>query len=732
MSWIATLGSAISLFVCFSITFCSLGNTTRLRNDRPSQYVGVPPQPISHVPVAALENLVSRRVDASSPAVGRRFDECLNAQDPGTLNDPGFRMVIEDLRRVPAYSKTTWNVNKPYSRRAVNVLIPHWNEEFWPAQSCGGLPREPADCVTSPRENYIICNPAVGRELGSPLIQSRIGSIEEEFGSHFILLTLIGHELGHIQLHSDSNTHHLNRFRGKDGLKCFNRDSSTAPTEEEKADEIGLSIACAALKSRPDRKDLPKDPGGAISLMDRLEGHLDEGYFAMDDLCTGDKDYPSISRRKQHFADQYFACLYSGALDSVRLLNQGLSEDLSDLEKVLLDRQLTGQVGSGNYGRRALGFNSTVATGVRDAYLSYDSTDNDSGLWAVFPDKDGLLQFRQLLAWDRTGKLVSSSMRPDGARTLLIQIEDENEQSGPSAISVIGSCSAEKCTATESQFSLPLGGRLFQGEGRTIAIVSRSGFRVLQSDQAGLNGLAKAPLREHDLNTSPDDLAVGFEGERGIILIARKSGGLYNAAVFDAHHVEWKILLTFPHTAGMLEAATIVDGRLLVSFYETPQIESAESSTLKLWDCPADEILDARESQVQCRSYTAPAQVNVPVALVTHDLSSISDESIEAPGPCQGKLVIHHGGWLWFLDRTGSSSDLLPADGLVGCDEFTNIVTTFRARRLDQFKLRMTPVSISSVSLAIMNASGPPKRSSADLKLSRPAAVCSPTSTDCD
>jgi hypothetical protein len=48
----------------------------------------------------------------------------------------------------------------------------------------------------------------------------------------------------------------------------------------------------------------------SLALLSRLEDALDANYFATDDACAGDQDYPSVSRRKHTFAGKYLACLY--------------------------------------------------------------------------------------------------------------------------------------------------------------------------------------------------------------------------------------------------------------------------------------------------------------------------------------------------------------------------------------------------------------------------------------
>jgi hypothetical protein len=643
------------------------------------------------------------------PELGSRFNACLDALDQTTLHDPGFKLLIGDLEHVRAYANTKWNVNKRYQSDALNVIIPKWDEEFWPGQLCGDLPREPADCVTAPKENYIVCNPALGRELGSPLVQSGIASIEEDFGSRFILLTLIGHELGHIRIRSDQETHHLVRFHEKDGMKCFKRDANSPMSEEERADEIGTSIACEALRARRDTKELPKQSDEIISLIDRLENRLDEGYFSMDDLCTGDKNYPSISRRKQYFSSKYLSCLYPSSHESVALLNQSLSEDLGDVEALLVDRQITGQVGSGNYGTKPLGSNSIVTGGPPDTYLSFDSTDTDSVLWAVLPGDKEVISFAKLFEWTKTGRLISSREDVESHRVILLEISAGDENRAPSIVRVLSKCDKIKCVATQQSARVPRGSRIFQGEGQSIALATKSGFRVLQSDQDWLSGIDDRSLRKHELNTDPDDLNIVFEKLRGMVVIVRKSGGLYNVAAFDQSGVRWKVLLTMPHTTGMLETARIIADRLLLTFYESSAIGSPELSSFRLWDCPSEPIMQHSEGNIRCVSYKAPDEIITPLALATHNLNSISDASIDPDFHC-GKLIVHHGGWLWVLDRAQNTSDILPADGVVTCDESTNVMTTYRARRLDQFKLRMKPSTKSDVGLAVMNAKGPPKQ----------------------
>jgi hypothetical protein len=640
----------------------------------------------------------------SKTAEGARFNQCFQSLDPETLADPGFHVLLDDLRLVPNYKRSVWNVNHKYQKGAFNIIIPRWDEGPWPGPLCGDLPREPADCVTSPKERFIICNPAVGRQLASPLLQSGIASVEEEYGSHFILLTLLGHELGHIRLGKGKLTQHLIRFRSTDGLKCYKRPQNAPPTEEEKADQIGTSIACAALQRRPDRKDLPTSAEDIISLMTRLEDHLDSGYFAIDDLCTDDEKYPSISKRKQRFSDKYFSCFYSSGYETLRLLNRSSKENLDDLENWLISRQRSGHIASGSYGIRPLNFSYSVWGAAPNRYFSFDSSDKESSFWLVTGDTSEKLDFFELLNWNTSG--ITVHVDKDGAarQRWLLTLDQLDEATSPTAIDLVSECDGNRCSArSQHEKKLADGARLFVGESGSVAEVTRTDFRVFRSVDELFTAGEKEP-RVHGFNKGTDELMLAFDSSHGLIFV-RNAGGLYNAAAFNSERVAWKALLMLPQTAGTLESATMQDGHVLLTFSNAP-LEGLAS--LELWDCPAAPFFGREDAKVNCDAYVAPQEIIAPAALTTRDFASLDDTAIEPDRLCSGDLVVHHRGWLWLVDRTKQRQDLLLADGLVSCDSAKRMITTFRARRIDHLELRMTPLAKAPASLSIMNATGPP------------------------
>lgn len=637
--------------------------------------------------------------------VGHDFNECLSALDSSMLKDPGFALLASDLHRVPAYAKTVWNINRPYRPNAINIIVPSSTNDFWPSQICGGLPREPADCVTSSKEHYIICNPAVGRQLGSPLLHSGIASAQVEFAAHFILLTLIGHELGHIRLHTDSETHHLLRYRGKDGLKCFRRPVNAPPTEEQQADEIGTDIACQALRRRPGRDEIPEGTEGIINFISRLEDELDDGYFSMDDVCTGDAEYPSVSRRKQQFSEKYFNCLYGDRPNAVKLVNADLGATLTRAEAWLTDRQLSGQIGSGNYGSKPMMSNAIIRSGGQDAYISFDSTGVDSALWAVTPSTNGGLNAATLLSWNTTGNVID--LRQDhGSQKWLLLLRPGADNDASMAVEVSFDCLDDKCSATERTKHLPEDARLIPGENSSVALLTSAGFQVFH-DWDHLFQQSTFVLEPFQVKTQIENVILAWHGSQTLILLRQdnnSNGRLYNVGLVRADHIDWKIWLADGQTAGTLESARFIDDHLFLAVYVHSMLGN---SSLIMWECPAELFTNPRTTTVSCTVYSAPELINEPIALATRDLSSIQETSI-APGLICHSVVVQHRGWLWLVDARHRTGDLLIADGIADSLNDERRILSFRARRVDEMRLRMAPVRSSTTNLTISEVAGPP------------------------
>jgi hypothetical protein len=627
---------------------------------------------------------------------GQRFNRCLSAIAPESLETRAFELIAEELRRVPEYRESKWNVNRRYRTEAINLIIPKWDNSFWPGSVCGGLSVEPAACAAYPKEKAIVCNPAIGRQLSAPLVQSRIASTQEDFALNFILLTVFGHELGHIRIGGDSAVQHLLRIQSRDGTKCYTRPEEKGPTTEETADEIGLNIACTALRNRPDRKELPTDPGDVLLLLSRVEDNLDDAYFSIDDLCTGDAQYPSVSRRKIRFANRYLNCLYPTGYEPLKLLNESLASDFNDLEKWLTTRQVSGHAADGNYGTRALANQLVARTPSPDVSVAFDSTDTDSSLWFITAQPNSTLSFVQAKTWDRTGAAFTADLSPNAARFLLF-LNPKADTVSPSLVEVTVHCDGTKCAAGTSLTDLLPDSILLPSFERSYALVTRTGIQFFASEDQLLSSRGSFKLQSHGFNTGPDTLVVAADKEGGMVA-TRQAGGLYKVALLAAGSFVSKVLVTVPHNTGTLESAAVVYNRLLLVFSESPELGP---TAVTLWDCPYDSIRLGLET-VSCTTYQAPEAVETPAALASHNVSSFSDRFIDSALACGDLVVIHHGGWLWLLDRNRQMTDLLFADGIVSCSAGGDTIETYRARRVDTLRLQMRKIEPSVVPLSII------------------------------
>src|SRR5271169_6036867 len=89
-----------------------------------------------------------------------RFNHCLGAIPAVNLKDPGVAFILDGLKGTGRYEGASWNINKPYRPDAYNILVPSGSVTKWP-EECE-VPEGIPDCLASPKNRYIICNPEMG------------------------------------------------------------------------------------------------------------------------------------------------------------------------------------------------------------------------------------------------------------------------------------------------------------------------------------------------------------------------------------------------------------------------------------------------------------------------------------------------------------------------------------------------------------------------------------------
>jgi hypothetical protein len=617
-----------------------------------------------------------------------RFDLCLRALPSQNLKDPGVAFILDDLKGTGRYESTSWNINKPYRPDAYNLLVPSGDVTKWPAVC--EVPREVPDCMASPKSHYVICNPEMGQEFQSRLLHSGAASIETDAAIRFVLLTFLGHEFGHIEKGTSAKVQHLVPGSHEGALSCVQHPTD-APSEEEEADAFGTDVACRAIARRLGSEQVPSDVSEPLKLVSSLQDQLDDSYFLRDDACVGDKSYPSIGRRKHTFSVAYLKCLYPSQWNPAEILAESDAKTFDRLESWLQSRQTSGQIASGSYGKDSLYAHTVTALSEKGSYLTFDSTGTASNLWLVRTGRDGVIYPDSLQRWQSVGRLLSSQPLDHG-RSLWLSIAHTSQSETGELVHLNVSCAEDEpsCTVSDPLRAIPIS----------------DGFQAVGSDDGSVAMISKDSVTRPDPSTadrspasiphrlaleSADDAVVALNKDETVVLARKNDAGHEASIIHDGRAARSLLMLIPTKDKETLEAAAIVDNRILLSSQVEPVVGD---SSLYLWDCPL-EIVDHSTAtpEPDCIRYQAPGEIAHSLSLATRDLSSLFDLSIRNTDGCGGLVAIQHRGWLWVIDRKNGMQDLLATDGIVSCNRQDNLITTYRARRLDVLKLSLRPVT---------------------------------------
>jgi hypothetical protein len=402
-----------------------------------------------------------------------RFDRCLSAIPVANRTDPGVAFILDGLQGTGRYEGVSWNINRPYRSNTYNILVPSGSLKKWP-DACE-VPEGIPDCLASPKNRYIICNPAMGHQFESRLLHSGAASIESDAAMRFVLLTFIGHELGHIEKGHSSRAQHLVPEFREGSLSCV-RHPTEEPSEEEQADDFGTDLACQSVVRRLSIEPLPADPTEGLKLVSRLQDELDDNYFLRNDACVGDVAYPSIGRRKHTFSLKYLKFLYPSRWNPVEALAEEDAKSFDNLEQWLQGRQKSGQIASGSYGNGTLYSHTVTALSQAHSYITFDSTGVASALWLVRPDADGVIRPKSLQAWESVGRVLNSQP-VDGGRHFWISLAHDTQSENGSLIELDVRCisGTQACgrPATLRSVSVLNGFVPLGGEDGSVILVSK-------------------------------------------------------------------------------------------------------------------------------------------------------------------------------------------------------------------------------------------------------------------
>ena len=539
-----------------------------------------------------------------------------------------------------------------------------------------------------PKDHYVVCNPEMGNEFESRLLHSGAASIETDAAMHFVLLTFLGHELGHIEQGKSAKIQHLVPDFHEGALTCV-KHPTDAPSDEEQADAFGIGLACQAIVRRLGKEEVPSDVSEPVKLVQSLQDQLDDDYFQRDDACVGDQSYPSIGRRKHTFSVAYLKCLYGSQWNPAEILAEGDEKTFENLETWLQGRQQSGQIASGSYGKDSLYGHTVTALTEKNSYVTFDSTGRASDLWLIRPERDGSIQPKSLEHWQSVGRLLSSQPIDNG-RSFWILIAHTPQSENGEVMHFNVSCAPNKtsCAAStpDRTVKVPDGFETIASEDGSVALFSKDS--LMRAAPATGNQLS---IPHRLLLGSTDDAVVALNRDETMIF-AKSSNGGHEVSVVRAGGAKRSLLMLIPtKDEETLESSAIIDNRVLFSEQIKPVVGD---SSFFLWDCPLAAVDHSTASpQQECTRYHAPSEMGHSISLATRDLASMFDLSIRRTEACGDLVAVHHRGWLWVIDRKNAHQDLLAADGIVACDLKDNLITTYRARRLDTLSVSLKPVT---------------------------------------
>jgi hypothetical protein len=624
-----------------------------------------------------------------------RYDDCVSALPEAGRDASALERMVAYFGAVPRYRDAVWNLNRPYSSGAINILVPREADATW-HKACG-LPEAPVDCIAAPSEKFVICNAALGRQLESQYLNASIVRPEVLYAHLFPLLTFLGHELGHLEESNGGLIQHLYPNSRPDGLRCLKTpDADTAI--ERRADAFGVQVACEAV--RADASQI-MTKGSPILAIQQYRDSLDEDFFAFDDACHENARYPSISRRKSSFARAYAQCIFSDRQLPFADLADDQDEAFQHLEEWLASRQVTGIVGSALYGIDATYRYEVAGTPSQDAFIAFDSSGRRSQISHTVVTV-GAVTHKVLAEWANAGEPVLAKGDATGA-DFLLSFAGEN-QSKIESVHVDCATAAVPCLLDRRSRNIP-SDDVLQGTS-SGSLVEKDGSR-LRTFVGPRDFVAGASALDVTLPPEMKDGSWIVDGTASTLLLTRAVGdgeipsGFSRVGVVDREGIHWKVLSTVGSTMNPILAMAVRDETIAFVFASDSALSAG---VLQVWLCPRGDLISPTTSvrNVRCDAYEEPKDLRFSIGLANNDLESLGT-SFHSPQFCGALLVLRTAGWLWALAPGRKAQDVCPGTGIVGCDPVKAQVTIYRAHRIDVVRQSFSQANPNARTITVLD-----------------------------
>lgn len=594
------------------------------------------------------------------PAWALDYEACRQSLGKNRVDSGLLKHMTEGLLEQTKLPQRQWNYNGPYDPAAINLLFPSSRAaSTWNSDACRG-PAELPRCWSSKDQHIIICNPGFARWLeGSNFFGPPI-ALEVALAGRFMMQSVIGHELGHLELGGQGLAGHMRP--DLNALTC-NPEAPPGQSEEIFCDSRGAELACTTARGGDELQRILLANGGSLTwekvypLILSIRREL-RAYEPTDDTCTGIGGYQSFVMRRRKLALQLVECIIKADSNPFTEPLRAELQEYERLEEELRAHQLGAiwtdpeLVFSEEPTVHALDSRTFIVSGVEKGtgkgrlLLIHADGPRDASHRRVgeVPGRVRMLRRKTPSSW----ALGFESSEPGGRGSRLSEVE---------LVCPKGLAHWKTCTVKAPTF----GGRVPMD-----AVVAWGADGAVLVAQAGVSRVFKRPgdkkpsyQQKPAFSQSEVKLAAIRDRELAVSMQFER-GGLFILEATTPGAQRFKSI----NLAGDCTVQELVltgDQVHLLAFCDTQ-----ENGGFMLHDCPVRELSSPGQDLLLERC----TKVEIPVLANTANLlfgEAFANPTMSAIPGCAGARIISQGDWSW-VAPADRPAFILPAEQVVACD----------------------------------------------------------------
>lgn len=618
---------------------------------------------------------------SAAPAIaeGLDYNSCRKSMAGYELTRSLVENLVEGL--LPAVSNEAgWNINDTFRAKSVNLLFPSREAAAtWNAEACGGE-ASLARCWSWPNMRVVVCNPGFADWLAHANYFSPPLRPEVALAGRFMVQTILGHEIGHLERNSAGIKRHM--AKNGSALSCAGA-AADDNSEENQCDARGAELACPPARASEFWRLFIKSKGGQVSIGDafQLMGTIRrelQDFSPLDDACTGANGYRSFSMRRRLLSRQLTDCLIKTR--SNPFMDALIAEEKNFLE---LEAQLTRRQDFAAYSdpeNRLHGTQAVESVGT-DTFL-VSGYGAEGGEVSLLMRDRSTMRLRQL-GTHLPGRIVGLKASDEQSVDVIFRRSaGSSKGDGGNVLSTSrvtcahGFGQIDDCTLSPVVSGVRFGDDTVPAYGRDGSVLLAAPKKMaILSRAAGGKQIASRPPA---FSQSEVKLVASRDQRLGVAMQFERSG-LYVLELATPEG-ERSRTLSLDQSCRIYDLSFRND---ILGFLMTCD-DASRGEVLRLLECPTDEILDrSRQSDIRltrCKTIDIPALVSPELALFDETLV-LAPELHPAPPGCRSGVVVSQMGWSW-LRRSDGPSVKLPAERILRCDAARNLVIGYRAGKI--------------------------------------------------